>query len=93
VTKKTVKPVEQMLSKSFDAAHRDLLNFATSNNIDLTMSGATCAVAVWMYSDVYAAWMGDARILAASTVGTRCQVDMLTSAHTTEDARELERVR
>lgn len=84
---------EPALVDAFREAALDLAAFADGNMVDISSSGCSCSVVLRRGSDVLIASLGDCRTLAAAVSEKSQRVDFVTAAHSTEDVRELQRVR
>ena len=85
-------PDEAALLAAFRHAAGDLAAHAARHRLDLGASGCGCCALLLHGQEALIAWLGDCRALVA-TVAERSHVDLVTAAHTTEDVRELQRVR
>ncbi|CAE8743068.1 unnamed protein product [Polarella glacialis] len=88
-----VSQPELALVEAFDAASKELASFAEARAVDLSSSGTTCTVALRLDADVKLAWLGDSRALVATVTPDSQRVDLVAPGHTTEDLKELQRLR
>lgn len=84
---------EPALVDAFREAALDLAAFADGNMVDISSSGCSCTVLLRRGPEVLIAFLGDCRTLAAAVSEKSQRVDFVTAAHSTEDVRELQRVR
>lgn len=84
---------EPALVDAFREAALDLAAFADGNMVDVSSSGCSCSAVLRRGPEVLIASLGDCRTLAAAVTEKSQRVDFVTAAHSTEDVRELQRVR
>ena len=91
--KHSAAPPEPALVDAFREASLDLAAFADASLVDISSSGCSCSVVHRRGSEVLIASLGDCRTMAAAVTDKSQRVDFVTAAHSTEDVRELQRVR
>lgn len=85
-------PVENLISKAFDAANAELVDFANTWGLDLSRSGTTCGLVLRQGDGVHVAWLGDTRLLVATVVGEDSRVDLAKPAHSPSEPEERQRL-
>lgn len=84
---------EAALVQAFERAAAELESFADLMGVDISSSGTSCSAAFRRGANVQVAWLGDSRAMVATVTSSTRKVDLVTPGHTTEDVKELQRVR
>lgn len=84
---------EAALVQAFERAAAELESFADLMGVDISSSGTSCSAAFRRGANVQVAWLGDSRAMVATVTTSTRKVDLVTPGHTTEDVKELQRVR
>jgi len=85
---------ELALVKAFEKIEAELVTWAETMSVDISSSGTTCSAALRRAgANMQVAWLGDTRAMVATVTKNSQKVDLVTPGHTTEDVKELQRVR